>query len=62
MKKNDTPHPQLSQVLLVLQNINDNLRRIEESLSDIKTKLNNSPQKHLVVIKKEKGENKNAKV
>lgn len=56
MKKNDTPHPQLSQVLMVLQNINDKLRRIDDSLTDIKSQINNTPRKHLVVIKKGKGE------
>lgn len=62
MKKTDTSHPQISQVLMVLQNINDKLRRIDDNLTDIKSKINNTPQKHLVVIKKGKVEDKNAKV
>ena len=62
MKKNDSPHPLFSQVLMVLQNINDNLRRIDNKLINIETKLNGTTQKHLIVIKKGKGDDKNAKV
>lgn len=42
--------PQLCEILLVLQNINDNLRRIDDHLIDMEGKA----QKHIVVIKKEK--------
>jgi hypothetical protein len=61
MKKNDSQHPLLSQVLMVLQNINDNLRRIDDRLINLENKFNSSTQKHLIVIKKGKGDDKNAK-
>ena len=51
MRRNETP--QLSQIMMVLQNINDHLRRIDDNIIDIGSKLNNTTQKHLVVIKKE---------
>lgn len=47
MKKTETP--QLSQLIIILQNINDKLYRIDEHLIEI----GNKTQKHVVVIKKE---------
>jgi predicted DNA-binding protein YlxM (UPF0122 family) len=51
--------PQLSEVLVVLKNINDNIRRCEDNLFSICTKLNQmenekpTPTKHIVVLRKE---------
>lgn len=49
MRKNE--EPQLSQVMMVLQNINDNLRRIIDKLE---TQKESATYKHIVVIKKDK--------
>lgn len=49
MRKNE--EPQLSQVMMVLQNINDNLRRIIDKLE---TQKDGATYKHIVVVKKEK--------
>ena len=46
--------PQLCEVLLVLNNINDNLRRIDDHLIEMMSKPESPTQKHIVVIKKEK--------
>lgn len=56
----------MSEILLVLKNLNDNVRRCENRLSFISTKLSNienekpSTTKHIVVLqkdyKKEKGD------
>jgi hypothetical protein len=56
----------MSEILLVLKNLNDNVRRCEDTLSFISTKLSKmesekpSATKHIVVLqkeyKKEKGE------
>ena len=52
MKKTETP--QLSQIMMVLQNINDNLRRIDDHLIEVLSKSESPTQKHIVVIKKDK--------
>lgn len=55
MKKTETP--QLSQFMMVLQNINDNLRRINATVDTINEKLNASDStepktiKHIVLWK-----------
>ena len=51
--------PQLSEILLVLNNINDNIRRCENILFNVHEKLNQikdekpTPTKHIVVLRKE---------
>lgn len=54
---------QLSQILVTLKNINDNIRRLDDEIFDLNTKLEKSTTtKHLVVIKKDdtlKGGKKN---
>ena len=54
---------QLSQILVTLKNINDNIRRLDEEMFDLHTRLSKATtMKHLVVIKKDdtlKGGNKN---
>ena len=51
--------PQLSELLVVLKNINDNIRRCEDNLFSICTKLSKiendktTQTKHIVVLRKE---------
>ena len=44
--------PQLSEILLVLNNINDNLRRCEERLCKLENE-KSIPSKHIVILRKE---------
>ena len=59
--------PQLSEILLTLKNINDNIRRCEDAVFEICKKLNameaekNNVSKHIVVIRKEENKQKEKK-
>lgn len=62
-----TSLPQLSEILLTLKNINDNIRRCEDTAFEICKKLNtmedekNNVSKHIVVIRKEENKQKEKK-
>ena len=53
MKKSESP--QLSQIMMVLHNINDNLRRINDNLERINDKFDKQPTtiKHIVLLKQQ---------